>query len=69
MRTPKLPWEKLKDELIDLKYGQGMSLTKINAYLYEKYGKAVTNARLSQIYTSWKQAPGIGLVEEQLNAN
>lgn len=57
MRTPKLNWEKLKAELLDLKYTQKKSLSDINAVLYEKYGKAVSNARLSQLYKQWATEP------------
>lgn len=54
MRTPKLDWEALKPLLYNLKYERKLSLTEINTYLHEQYGKHVTNARLSQIFTGWK---------------
>jgi len=55
MRTPKLDWTALKPLLENLKYGQGKSLTEISAYLSENYGKTVTAARLSQIFSGYKR--------------
>lgn len=54
MRTPTIPWEEYKEQLLQLKYTEKKSLTEINKILFEKLGKCVTNARLSQVYTGWK---------------
>lgn len=52
-RKPKLDWELYKEQLLQLK-SEGKSLTDIQKVLYEKTGVSITNARLSQIFTGWK---------------
>jgi hypothetical protein len=61
-RKPKFDWPALRPMMENLKYGQNKSLSQIAVYLHENYGKTVTQARLSQIYTGWKNG-------EQVNAN
>lgn len=72
MKTPRLDWEALKPLLLNLKYERHLSLTEINTYLHEQYGKHVTNARLSQIFTNWRyqdEALKNEQRSESLNAN
>ena len=54
MRTPSIPWEVYREQLIQLKYVEKKSLSEINKILFEKLGKSVTNARLSQVFTAWR---------------
>ncbi len=63
MRTPTIDWELYKEQLQQLK-AEGKSLTDINKVLYEKLGKCVTNARLSQVFKKWRETTG-----ETVNAN
>lgn len=77
MRTPKLDWKALRPLMENLKYVQGKSLTEVSQYLFDNYGKTVTAARLSQIYSGWREEiqaeqneqRGRELIEEQFNAN
>lgn len=54
MRTPKLDWEALKPLMLNLRQDRRLTLSQINEYLFENYGKCVTNARLCQVYKAWK---------------
>lgn len=54
MRKPTIDWEAYREQLCSLRYEQKKSLTDINKILYEQLGRCVTNARLSQVFTGWK---------------
>jgi hypothetical protein len=54
MRPQTIDWELYKEQLLQLR-AEGKSLTDVNKVLYEKLGKCVTNARLSQIFKQWRE--------------
>lgn len=58
MKTPSLPWETLKSDLVNLR-SEGKSYKDINEWLYFKYGKCVTAARLSQLFKAWRTADAL----------
>jgi hypothetical protein len=53
-RKAKLNWEVYREQLVELRYVQRKSLTDINKILFDKLGFCFTNARLSQIFSQWK---------------
>jgi hypothetical protein len=53
MRPQTIDWGLYKEQLLEMK-AAGKSLTEINKILYEKLGKCVTNARLSQVFKRFK---------------
>lgn len=57
-RTPKLDWELYKSQLLQLR-SEGKSLTDVQKVLFEKTGVSITNARLSQIFTAWKNIDAV----------
>lgn len=57
MRKPTIDWEAYREQLCSLRYEQKKSLTDINKILFEQLGRCVTNARLSQVFTGWKNEP------------
>lgn len=53
-RKAKLDWEVYREQLCQLKYSEGKSLTAICKILHEKLGVSITAARLSQKFTEWR---------------
>lgn len=62
-RTSKIAWETYKEQLLALK-AEGKTLAQISAVLHEKLGTTVTAARLSQIFTGWKEQEDVKRNEE-----
>lgn len=72
MRKPTIDWEAYREQLCSLRYEQKKSLTDINKILFEQLGRCVTNARLSQVFTGWKNEvtlTGKDSTQEIVNAN
>ena len=55
MRKPRIDWELYKEQLCELRYNEKKSLTEVNKIIFDKFGVSFSNARLSQVFSSWKQ--------------
>jgi hypothetical protein len=68
MRPQTIDWGLYKEQLLEMK-AAGKSLTEINKILYEKLGKCVTNARLSQVFKHYREeAAALAAMEAQTEA-
>ena len=55
MRKPKIDWELYREQLCELRYNEKKSLTEINAIIFSKFQVSYSNARISQVFSSWKK--------------
>ena len=55
MRKPKIDWELYREQLCELRYNEKKSLTEINKIVFDKFQVSYSNARISQVFSSWKK--------------
>ena len=55
MRKPKIDWELYSEQLCELRYNEKKSLTEINKIVFDKFQVSYSNARISQVFSSWKK--------------
>ena len=55
MRKPKIDWELYREQLCELRYNEKKSLTEINKIIFDKFQVNYSNARISQVFSSWKK--------------
>ena len=55
MRKPKIDWELYREQLCELRYNEKKSLTEINKIVFDKFQVNYSNARISQVFSSWKK--------------
>ena len=55
MRKSKIDWELYREQLCELRYNEKKSLTEINKIIFDKFQVNYSNARISQVFSSWKK--------------